>query len=68
MTYEYRQMVVHTKGWIEISLPDDYLAQLNQLARAGWEVDQMVPVHTGISGTSAVILLLKRAVESLNQA
>lgn len=60
MTYEYRQMVVGTKGWLDLKLSDEYLAQLNQLARQGWEVDQMVPIHTGLSGTSAVIILLRR--------
>jgi hypothetical protein len=62
MTYEYRQWVLGTKGWLDIKLSDEYIAQLNQLARQGWEVDQMVPIHTGISGTSAVVFLLKRAV------
>ena len=60
MTYEYRQLVVGTKGWLDLKLSDEYLAQLNQLARQGWEVDQMVPIHTGLSGTSAVIILLRR--------
>ena len=60
MTWEYRQFVVNTKGWIELKLPDAYLDQLNRLAHQGWEVDQMMPIHTGISGTSAVVFLLKR--------
>ena len=60
MTYEYRQLVAGTKGWLDIKLSDEYLTQLNQLARQGWEVDQMVPIHTGISGTSAVVILLRR--------
>ena len=64
MTYEYRQIVAGTKGWLDIKLSDEYLTQLNQLARQGWEVDQMVPIHTGISGTRAVILLLKREIAS----
>ena len=60
MAWEYRQLVVNTKGWIDINLPDLYLEQLKKLARQGWVVDQMVPIHTGISGTSAVVFLLKR--------
>ena len=60
MTYEYCQMEIGTKGWMNIKLSDEYIAQLNQLARQGWEVDQMVPIHTGISGTSAVVILLRR--------
>jgi hypothetical protein len=60
MTWEYQQLVVGTKGWLDIKLPDQYLEQLNHLARQGWMVDQMVPIHTGISGTSAVVFLLKR--------
>jgi hypothetical protein len=60
MTWEYCQWVVHTKGWIDLKLPDEYIEQLNRLAHQGWEVDQMVPIHTGISGTSAVVFLLKR--------
>ena len=60
MTWEYRQLVVSTKGWIYINLPDKYLEQLNRLAHQGWTVDQMVPIHTGISGTLAVVFLLKR--------
>ncbi len=64
MTWEYHQLVVQTKGWIEIKLPDKYIEQLNILARKGWEVDQMVPIHTGISGTSAVVFLLRRPKDS----
>jgi len=64
MKWEYRQMTVNTKGWIEIKLPDIYLEKLNQMALQGWEVDQMVPIHTGISGTSAVILLLKKPLNN----
>ena len=60
MTWKYRQWVVNTKGWVDLKLPDEYIEQLNHLARKGWEVDQMMPVHTGISGTSAVVFLLKR--------
>lgn len=60
MVWEYRQWVVNTKGWIDIKLPDEYIEQLNQFSQQGWEVDQMMPIHTGISGTSAVIVLLKR--------
>ena len=60
MTWEYRQWVVNTKGWIDLKLPDEYIVQLNHLAQQGWEVDQMMPIHTGISGTSAVVFLLKR--------
>ena len=64
MAYEYRQMVVGTKGWLDIKLSDEYLASVNQLARQGWEVDQMVPIHTGISGTSAVVILLRRELQA----
>jgi len=60
MTWEYNQMNVGTKGWMDIKLPDAYLTQLNRLAEQGWEVDQMIPIHTGISGTSNVVFLLKR--------
>ncbi len=62
MTWEYRQLVANTKGWLDIKLTDAYILQLNHLAAQGWEVDQMVPIHTGISGTTAVVLLLKRAI------
>lgn len=60
MTWEYRQMVVGTKGWIDIKLPDAYITKLNRMAEQGWEVDKMVPIHTGISGTSGVVFLLRR--------
>ncbi|MFC1996433.1 hypothetical protein ACFLXI_02350 [Chloroflexota bacterium] len=60
MSLEYRQFVVNTKGWIDLKLPVEYINRLNQLTQQGWEVDQMVPIHTGISGTSAVLFLLKR--------
>jgi len=63
MKWEYRQLVVGTKGWIDLKLPDQYIDQLNELARQGWEVDQMMPVHTGISGTTAVVFLLRRQIE-----
>ena len=64
MTYEYRQWTVNTKGWIDLKLPDHYLEQLNKMALQGWEVDQMIPVHSGISGTTAVVFLLKREIET----
>jgi hypothetical protein len=64
MLWEYRQLVVNTKGWIEQKMPDDYIDHLNRLAHQGWEVNQMIPIHTGISGTSAVVILLKRAMET----
>jgi hypothetical protein len=60
MNWEYRQLTIGTKGWIGITLPDAYIAQLNRLAEQGWEVDQMIPIHTGISGTTNVVILLKR--------
>jgi len=63
MKWEYRQWSVGTKGWIDLKLPDQYIDQLNELARQGWEVDQMIPIHTGISGTTAVVFLLKRQLE-----
>ena len=60
MVWEYRQLVVHTKGWVDLSLPEEYLEKLNQLAMDRWEVDQMVPIHSGVSGTTTVIFLMKR--------
>ena len=60
MVWEYYQLAVNTKGWVDLTLPEEYLEKLNQLAIEGWEVDQMVPIHTGVSGTTTVILLLKR--------
>ena len=60
MVMEYRQLVVNTKGWVDLKLPKEYLDQLNLLAIDGWEVDQMMPIHSGISGTSAVVFLMKR--------
>ncbi|KPL08270.1 hypothetical protein AMJ86_01285 [bacterium SM23_57] len=63
MSWEYRQMRIQTRGWIEIKVQDNYIHQLNKLAREGWEVDQMVPIHTGISGTSSIVILLKRPLD-----
>ena len=63
MKWEYQQFVVGTKGWINLTLPDQYIDHLNELARQGWEVDQMMPIHTGISGTTAVVFLLRRQIE-----
>jgi hypothetical protein len=60
MVWEYRQWVVNTKGWVDLRLPEEYIDQLNHMSFKGWEVDQMVPIHTGISGTSAVVFLMKR--------
>ena len=65
MIYEYKQWVVNTKGWIDLKLSDNYLEQLNKLAQKGWQVDQMMPIHTGISGTTAVVFLLKREISTL---
>jgi hypothetical protein len=64
MKWEYRQWVVHTKGWLELKLSDQYIDQLNKMARQGWQVDQMMPVHTGITGTTTVVFLLKREIEN----
>jgi hypothetical protein len=64
MIWEYQQIVVNTKGWMEIKLPGKYIDHINLLAKEGWSVDQMVPIHTGISGTSAVVILLKRVLSS----
>ena len=63
MKWEYQQLVVGTKGWINLTLPDQYIDHLNELALQGWEVDQMMPIHTGISGTTAVVFLLRRQIE-----
>jgi hypothetical protein len=60
MVWEYRQLAVSTKGWFDLTLPEEYLEKLNRLSTDGWEVDKMVPIHTGISGTTTVIFLLKR--------
>jgi hypothetical protein len=60
MVWEYCQLAVKTKGWIDLMLPEKYLDKLNHLAIDGWEVDTMVPIHTGISGTTTVIILMKR--------
>jgi hypothetical protein len=60
LLWEYRQLAVHTKGWVDLTLPEGYLEKLNNLAIDGWEVDQLLPIHTGISGTTTVIFLLKR--------
>lgn len=60
MVWEYRQFAVNTKGWVDLTLPEEYLEKLNRLALDGWEVDQMLPIHSGISGTTTVIFLLKR--------
>ena len=65
MIWEYRQWVVNTKGWTELKLSDEYIEPLNRLAHQGWEVDQMMPIHTGICGTSAVVFLLKREKSSV---
>jgi len=64
MLWTYRQLVVITKGWIEQKMPDDYIDQLNHLARQVWEVDQIMPIHTGISGTSTVVILHRCAFEN----
>lgn len=63
MKWEYQQLVVGTKGWINLTLPNQYIDHLNELARQGWEVNQMMPIHTGISGTTAVVFLLRRQIE-----
>ena len=60
MVWEYRHFAVNTKGWVDLTLPEEYLEKLNRLALDGWEVDQMLPIHSGISGTTTVIFLLKR--------
>lgn len=63
MKWEYRQWVVSTKGWIDLKLPEQYIDQLNEWASQGWEVNQMMPIHTGITGTTAVVFLLRRQIE-----
>jgi len=63
MKWEYRQWVVRTKGWTDLKLSDEYIDQLNEWARQGWEVDQMMPIHTGIAGTTAVVFLLRHQIQ-----
>ena len=48
---------------LNFSLPDQYIPELNKLAQQGWEVDQVIGLHVGISGTNTVIFLLKREVQ-----
>ncbi|MBN1667856.1 MAG: DUF4177 domain-containing protein [Anaerolineales bacterium] len=61
MTYEYTHFQVPTKGWFDARLPEQYLAELNRLAKQGWQVDQVVGLQRGMGETTAVVFLMKRA-------
>lgn len=60
MSYEYTQLQVPTKGWFNASLPQEYLAELNRLAKQGWQVDQVFGLQRNMGETTAVVFLLKR--------
>ena len=62
MRYEYTQFQVPTKGWLDAKLPEQYLTELNRLARQGWQVDQAISLHRGMGETTSVLFLLKREI------
>ncbi|MBN1483546.1 MAG: DUF4177 domain-containing protein [Chloroflexia bacterium] len=58
--WEYAHMIVEIKGFMGGKLGDDYITELNELAREGWAVDQVIPLQIGAGTTSSVVFLLKR--------
>ncbi len=63
MKWEYRQLQVPVSGWLNLSLPQSYLAELNRLAQQGWRVDQVITLQVGMGTTNSVIFLLKREIQ-----
>ncbi len=63
MNYEYRQIQVDVRGWFKASLSDRYIADLNRLAKDGWEVDHILGLQVNMGTTTTVVFILKRELE-----
>ncbi len=62
-TWEYKVISKKIEGWINRSMPEDVVQELNELGAEGWELVNAAPVTAGSSyQTSAVVLFLKRKV------
>ncbi len=64
MAWEYRQLEVKTRGFFTARLPDSCFAELNALAREGWQVDKVLRLTRAFGRTDAVSFLLKRETKS----
>jgi hypothetical protein len=60
MEWEYRHLQVGIKDLINASLEDKIVQELNRLAEQGWQVDQVIRVHTETDKATTVLYLLKR--------
>ena len=63
MKWEYQQLQVEARGLLSTRLPDDFISELNELGKDGWEVDQVVGLQIGMGTTAAVVFILKRELE-----
>jgi len=63
MQWEYRHLDVPTKGLLGVSLPQEFLDDLNRLGKEGWELVQALPLATGTGITERVIFVLKRQIQ-----
>jgi|GEM_PF-4390440 len=60
MKWEYQQLQAPIRGWLGGKLPEDLIPKLNELARQGWAIDQVICLEAGLSGTDSVVFILKR--------
>lgn len=61
--WEYKVVSKKVEGWVNRSLPEDVVQELNDLGAEGWELVSATPVVAGSSyQTSTVVLFLKRRV------
>jgi hypothetical protein len=63
MKWEYRELDVPTKGLLGVSLPQEFVEQLNWLGQEGWELVQAVPLAIGAGMTERVVFVLKRQAQ-----
>ncbi len=58
--YEYKEFTVKVKGAVSVKMPDEFITQLNELGKDGWELTQAIPVAQGYGRTSVVTFILRR--------
>ena len=63
MKWEYQQRDVPTHGILSVTIPEEWLDELNRLGSEGWELIRAVPLAVGAGTTERVIFVLKRQVQ-----
>ncbi len=60
MKYEYKAFEVQTKGIIDTKLPVEFMAQVNEFGKQGWELVQILPLSENNGKTKRVIFIFKK--------